>query len=168
MDNKTSLRIRAKSIRKNLDITSLSNIAVQKIRDLTHYKTAKNVLIFYPLKYEMNVLDLLKDNKNFYLPKVFEDELLVCPFCDKLEKSDLNIYEPCSEPINPKIIDLIIVPALMVDKNNYRLGYGGGFYDRFLASNPQIVSVLPISKELIVENLPIEEFDIPIDYVISC
>ena len=168
MDNKTALRVRAKSIRKNLDITSLSNTAVQKIRELAPYKAAKNVLIFYPLKYEINVLELLKDDKNFYLPKVFEDKLLVCPYCDKLEKSYLNIYEPCSEPINPKIIDLVIVPGLMVDKKNYRLGYGGGFYDRFLVSNPQIVSVLPISKDLIVENLPIEEFDIPINYVISC
>ena len=49
-----------------------------------------------------------------------------------MEISNFGIKEPCSEPVAPDILDLIIVPALMVDKNGYRLGYGGGFYDRFL------------------------------------
>ena len=70
MDNKTDLRLRAKSIRKTLDIARLSENASEKIRQTELYKNVKNVLIFYPMRYEINLLELLKDNKNFYLPKV--------------------------------------------------------------------------------------------------
>ena len=169
MDNKSDLRLRAKSTRKNLDIEILSNVAIEKIRNLEVYKNAKNVLLFYPMNFEINVLKLLKDNKNFYLPRVKDENLLICPyeFGDELLKSCLNIQEPCSSPISPNLLNIAIVPALMADKNNYRLGYGGGFYDRFLAQNPHIKTILPIPKELIIEKLPVRKFDKKIDIVLA-
>jgi len=170
MDSKIDLRIIAKEIRKNLDIERVSNQAVSKIRELEVYKNARNVLIFYPMKYEINVLELLNDDKNFYLPRVCGNLLSVCPFKsgDKLIKSDLNVCEPCSNAISPETLDLIIVPALMADDNNYRLGYGGGVYDRFLAEYREIATVLPIAKELCIKNLPYESLDIQIGTVIKC
>ena len=54
----------------------------------------------------------------------------------------------------------------MADENNYRLGYGGGFYDRFLAEYFEIPTVLPIAKELCIEDLPHENFDVKIDEMI--
>ena len=129
---------------------------------------ARYILIYYPLRYELNLLALLDDEKNFYLPRVCGDKLLICPFKkgEKLEKSKLNICEPCSNPINPQNLDLVIVPALMADVNGYRLGYGGGFYDRFLAQNMELKTILPIAKELFVEELPHEKFDIPVNEVL--
>lgn len=168
MDNKTSLRIRAKSIRKTLDIAELGRNAVEQIRELEIYKNANNVLIYYPLQYEISLLELLNDNKIFYLPKVCGNDLLVCPYSDKLEKSRFNVCEPCTNPVSAEILDLIIVPALLVDKNNYRLGYGGGFYDRFLAQYPDISTIVPVASELFVKELPRDNFDIRIDTVIKC
>lgn len=170
MDSKIDLRIKAKSIRKYLNISKISSLAVSKIRDVDIYKEARNVLIFYPMRYEINLLDLLDDDKNFYLPKVCGQKLFICPFKkgDKLEKSAcFNVNEPCTEPVDPNKLDLIIVPALMVDKNGYRLGYGGGFYDRFLGENSFIKTIVPIPKELFVEKLPVEIFDKKIDVVIT-
>ena len=66
MDSKIDLRIRAKSIRKNLDMQSISASAAAKIRQLDFYKSAENILIFYPMKNEINLLELLNDDKNFY------------------------------------------------------------------------------------------------------
>lgn len=169
MDNKTALRTRAKEIRKKLDVLQLSQIAVEKLRMSDFYKTAEHVLLFYPLKYEINLLELMNDDKKFYLPKVSGENLFICPFSkgDTLEISEFNVKEPCSNPVNPKILDLIIVPALMTDRKNYRLGYGGGFYDRFLAKYPAVKSVIPIANELIIEKLPHEDFDIKCDFVIN-
>lgn len=65
MDSKIDLRIKAKSIRKYLNISKISSLAVSKIRDVDIYKEARNVLIFYPMRYEIDLLALLDDDKNF-------------------------------------------------------------------------------------------------------
>lgn len=165
MENKTDYRIYAKNLRKSLDIPRISAVLVQKLRESDLYKSAKHVMLFYPTKYEIDLRDLLKDDKNFYLPKVDGDNLLVCPYTDSLEISKLNIFEPCSEPVCAGILDLVVVPALMADRYGYRLGYGGGFYDRFLADlNVKTVTLLP--EELLVENLPNDDFDVKIDFIL--
>lgn len=168
MENKTCLRIWAKSLRKTLDTDKISNAIVKKIRSLEIYRTAKNVMIFYPLQFEINLLPLLEDSKNFYLPKVDGENLLVCPFKigERLVKSEFNVLEPLSIPVSSDIPEVVFVPALAVDKNNFRLGYGGGFYDRFLESS-KAYSIVPVSEKLIVEKLPVDEFDIPVDCVIT-
>ena len=154
MDSKIDLRIKAKSIRKYLNISKISSLAVSKIRDVDIYKEARNVLIFYPMRYEIDLLALLDDDKNFYSPKVFDKKLFICPFKkgDKLEKSCFNVNEPCTSPVDPNVLDLVIVPALMVDKNGYRLGYGGGFYDRFLGENSFIKTIVPIPKNCLLKS----------------
>ncbi len=168
MENKTCLRIWAKSLRKTLDTDKISNAIVKKIRSLEIYRTAKNVMIFYPLQFEINLLPLLEDSKNFYLPKVDGENLLVCPFKigERLVKSEFNVLEPLSIPVSSDIPEVVFVPALAVDKNNFRLGYGGGFYDRFLESS-KAYSIVPVSEKLVVEKLPVDEFDIPVDCVIT-
>lgn len=165
MKNKSDYRLYAKELRKTLDIKALSNILVQKIRESSNYKSAKNVMIFYPTKYEVDLRDLLTDDKNFYLPKVKGEELLVCPYSEKLEKSVYNIMEPCTNPVDIETLDLVVVPALMADKNGYRLGYGGGFYDRFLKSC-SAKTMTCLSKELVVDSLPFDNFDVKIDEII--
>ena len=125
-------------------------------------------MIFYPLKYEINLLPLLEDDKKFYFPKVDGEELLTCPFEKGVEfqESSLHINEPCSNPVNSDILDLIYVPALAVDKHCYRLGYGGGFYDRFL-KGVKAKTVVPIYREFVVEELPHEDFDKHVDEIIT-
>ena len=170
MEDKIDLRIQAKYIRKQLDISKLSSGAVKLVRENETYLQAKNVMLYYPTKYEIDLLALLDDDKNFYLPKVSGKDLLVCPFKrnEKVVLSSLKIKEPCSLPSNPEILDLIIVPALMIDKNGYRLGYGGGFYDRFLNKYSGTKTLTVIPDKLFTDNLPREEFDRKIDEFILC
>lgn len=168
MQDKTLLRIRFKEERKNINLSEVSKTIVEKIRKSDFYKNAKNVMLFYPLKYEINLLTLLEDNKNFYFPKVSNQDLYVCPY-DKEKgfiKSEMNINEPCTSPVDKGIPDLIFVPALAVDKYNYRLGYGGGFYDRFLKDS-KALTVVPICKNFLTDNLPHEEFDVTVDKIIT-
>lgn len=169
MENKTELRLYAKNIRKNLNISKVSQNAVNLIRKHPFYIDASNVMIFYPTKYEVNFLDLLSDNKKFYLPKVSGKNLLICPYdlnCE-LVKSEFNILEPCSNPISIDKLDLVIVPALMADKFGFRLGYGGGFYDRFLADkDKKFKTITVVPYELYIEKLPVDEFDRKIDEIL--
>ena len=169
MDNKTDLRIRAKIIRKTLDLEAVSAGLTAKLQAQDFYKAAKNIMIYYPKEDEFNFLGLLKDDKNFYLPRVDGDLLHVCPYCagDKLECSSFKVMEPCTAPVDTKILDLVIVPALTADRHGYRLGYGGGFYDRFLVANPDVLSVVLIPRELFTESLPVEKFDMPVNNVIT-
>ena len=170
MDKKTALRINAKNTRKSLSICEISANLVKQIRQNKLYKNAKNVMLFYPTKDEIDLRGLLEDDKDFYFPRVDGEDLLVCPYCigEKLEKSKFNILEPCSSPVGVNVLDLVIVPALMVDKQGFRLGYGGGFYDRFLPLlSENCKTICAISSELIVDELPREEFDVPVDIIIS-
>ncbi len=167
MENKTDLRTRIKAERKALNIDAISACIQSEILQLPEFRAAKNVMIYYPLRYEINLLGLLGESKNFYFPKVFEKDILVCPASEKFEKSCFNIPEPCSDPVNPEVLDLILVPALAVDKENYRLGYGGGFYDRFLPQCKNAKTIIPIHKSFVFDRLPREVFDIPVDLVVT-
>ena len=171
MDKKT-LREKAKKIRLSLDIKMLSAKIVKNIKTNQKYIEAKNVMIFYPFGSEIDLLELLEDKtKNFYLPKVSGKNLKVCPFQkgDALEISTFNTSEPKTHSISDlKELDLIFVPALMADKINNRLGYGGGFYDRFLSQLPtKINTIVPIASDLLVDKIPFDEFDEVVDEIIT-
>jgi 5-formyltetrahydrofolate cyclo-ligase len=166
--SKQQLRIWAKTERKKLNIKSTSEFLIQKLRTTPEYLAAKNILIFYPLEYEINLLKLLEDNtKNFYLPKISGENLLCCPYKlgEELYESCFKTKEPKTKPIKKDLIDLAIIPALAVDKNNYRLGYGGGYYDRLL-KNTQCFKIVCISKKLLINTIHPEEHDIKIDKII--
>lgn len=146
-----------------------SSLLVEKLRANEIYAQSKNILIFYPLKNEINLLPLLDDSdKNFYLPKIDNENLLCCPYAkgDELCFSCFKTQEPISQAVNNKILDLIIVPALCCDKKGYRIGYGGGFYDRFL-QDCKAKTIVCIPQTLLVETIYPAQFDIPVDMVIT-
>lgn len=167
--DKPKIRKIIKEQRKQLDIEKLSRVIRAKIHEHEAYKLSKNVMLYYPLKYEIDVLNLMTDcdKKRFYFPKVEGDKLLVCPMCDKFKLSNLKINEPCSNPVSAEILDLIIVPSLAVDCENYRLGYGGGFYDRFLKTVAGAKTITPIYSGFVFEKLPHDDFDVKIQHIVT-
>ena len=166
---KKELRIWAKEVRNSLDMEKISLELARKLSITDEYKNAENIMLFYPKENEVNLLSLLQDkSKNFYLPKIEEENLLCCPFSDgdNLCLSCFNTQEPLTEACKKDLIDLVIVPALACDKNNYRLGYGGGFYDKFL-KDIKAVKIVCIPKELIIETIYPENFDIKMNKIIT-
>lgn len=168
MDNKTDLRLKMKELRKTMDMPKVSANLVRAVRKNKIYRKSENVMLFYPTKYEINLTELFNDDKNFFLPRVKCDELEVCPYKsgDKLNKSDFGISEPLTRAVDKDILDLVIVPALCADKNGYRLGYGGGYYDRFL-SDIHVKTICAVPEELFLNSVPHENFDIQIDEIIT-
>lgn len=168
MTNKQRLRKWAKEERKKFDVDLLSQKLIEKLQNTEEYISAKNVMIYYPMKDEINLLSLLEDDsKTFYLPKIDGKNILCCPYKlgDNLCESCFKTKEPLTKSVQKELIDLVIVPALAVDKNSYRLGYGGGFYDRFL-DGVNILKITCVSRNLLVETVYPEAHDIKIDKII--
>ena len=168
MDKKT-LRKLAKTKRRTLDMKAISSVLAKKITETEVYKNSKNIMLYYPLQDEIDLLALTADKtKTFYLPRIEGENLVCCTYKngDELCLSCFKTLEPTCDATEKSFIDLAIIPALAVDKNNYRLGYGGGFYDRFLKDFCG-KTIVCIPKELLVDTVFPEEFDIPVDYIIS-
>lgn len=88
---------------------------------------------------------------------------------DQLETVYYNLLEPKPEEtkkMTKQDIDLLIVPGVVFNKKGYRIGFGGGFYDRFLVGFPHETISL-ISSLQLVEDLPIESHDLPVQHVIT-
>ncbi len=173
LQNKQSLRKACKKLRESLYLSGesdrISKAIVKNILKLDIFKDSKNILLFYPLKMEVNLLDLLKcDDKNFYFPKCQGDNLLVCPKSNEYKLNKYSIPEPESDPIDDlSILDIIFTPALCADKNLYRLGYGAGYYDRFFKDEKiRAKKVVPISEKFLCENLPRDKYDVPCDMLV--
>jgi 5-formyltetrahydrofolate cyclo-ligase len=86
-----------------------------------------------------------------------------------LENVYMDLYEPIiekTEDIPKKKMDLLIVPGLVFDKKGYRIGYGGGYYDRFLHDYQGSTLSIAYSFQT-ADELPIEEFDVPVEQIIT-
>lgn len=87
----------------------------------------------------------------------------------QLQPGKFGIREPASSSpvVLPSEIDLCIVPCLCADPDGYRLGYGGGYYDRFLAQSTAYRIALCAADRLLQTPLPREATDIPCDYILT-
>ena len=167
---KQLLRTHFKQQRAKIFCPQKNKKIIENIKNSNLYKNAYNIMLFYPIGSEIDLRELLfldSKEKNFFLPKTIETKIFVCPYVDisSLKEGCYKIKEPCTQPVTPEILDLIIIPALSVDKQKNRLGYGKGCYDRLLNSlNKKIPTLLPIFSELISETiLPTDEYDVPVD-----
>ncbi|MCM8826466.1 MAG: 5-formyltetrahydrofolate cyclo-ligase [Candidatus Omnitrophica bacterium] len=148
-------KVEEKSVlRKNLlkKIYSLTNEEIERrsknvektIINLPIYKRSKVIMVYYPLKGEVNLLGMvrkaLKEKKTICFPVIDLKNKELLPYrvrnLDKdFVKGPLNIIQPDNrhtDKIELDELDLVILPALAMDYNKYRLGRGGGFYDRFI------------------------------------
>ena len=141
---------------------------VKQIRALEEYKTAQNVLLYYPKENELDFRELAGDGKKFYLPRIEKGVLIVCPWQegDKLELSSFSVYEPVSAPVNEDVLDLVILPGLCADVRKNRLGYGKGCYDEFLPKC-RAISLFPVPDELLFNSIPAEAHDVKPDMVLT-
>lgn len=177
MHNKKNLRERNRKIRARLSkigaISHISKSIVEKIKCSDYFLNAKHVLIFHPKNGEVDLLELLTvEGKQFYLPRCNGNRLEICLHCtdDELCENKFGIKEPVCAPIEDlAILDVVFIPALGADIKGGRIGYGGGFYDRFFGENEALcakkVVVLPI--DLICENIECEPHDVCYDELVT-
>lgn len=121
------------------DKRRLSDAILHQLEQMHVFREAKSILLYYPKDNEVDVLPLFKRHKDktLLLPVTHRKYMTAHPFKgnEKMHRGKFGIPEPTTEPYMGDI-DVIIVPAVAFDKSGYRLGRGGGYYDRFLKKQP--------------------------------
>lgn len=137
------------------------------------YKQAKTIYGYLPYNQEVRTVPMLeqamKDGKRVAVPKCYGDEMRFIYMDDlsKVEKGYANIPEPIADdPVADDKTALVLMPGMAFTKDGKRMGYGGGFYDKFLASEPDHPTVALCYDFQMVEDLPTEDYDIPVDCVL--
>lgn len=149
-----------------------------KLINLDLYKEAKNIFIYLSFGSEIDTKPIidraLEEGKEVYIPKVYkinkEMRAIRLNTFEDLEKNSMGILEPKDDFnfINKEKIDLIIVPGAVFDFKGNRIGYGGGYYDRFLSNIKDKRNKIVLAYNLqIVDNIEAEEHDIKVDYIIT-
>jgi 5-formyltetrahydrofolate cyclo-ligase len=174
--NKSEIRKKIFQLKKKNYFKDLS-ISSSKFLKFLESKKIKNKIIggYYPYNYEIDILDILKilENKNYLisLPKISKNNKInfyKWSFKDPLTINIYGIPEPISEKkVNPNIL---LVPLVAYDSEFNRLGYGGGFYDRYISdikTDKRIIKIgLGFSFQKI-DKLPINHYDQKLDYIVT-
>ena len=137
------------------------------------YKEAKTIYGYLPYNQEVRTVPMLeqamRDGKRIAVPKCYGDEMRFIYMDDlsKVEKGYANIPEPIADdPVADDKTALVLMPGMAFTKDGKRMGYGGGFYDKFLAAEPDHPTVALCYDFQMVEDLPTEDYDIPVDCVL--
>jgi len=174
--NKSSIRKKLLKLRKNnypknyfLNPTKLFQFLKKK------KLKARNIGGYYPFNYELNILNILEvfEKKNDFtisLPRITKNNEMNFFMWSKNEPLRINKYG-IPEPISKKKIypDILLIPLVGFDENLNRLGYGGGYYDRYLskAQNDKIFKIGVGFSFQKVKNLPIKKYDKKLDCIIT-
>ncbi len=86
-----------------------------------------------------------------------------------LQPSTFSVPEPVGFeiPADPSEIDLVVVPMMAFDRRGFRLGYGAGYYDRFLSDHPRMKKIGVAFSCLELERIPADELDVPMDIIVT-
>ncbi|RLE11900.1 5-formyltetrahydrofolate cyclo-ligase [Candidatus Aerophobetes bacterium] len=180
---KKTLRQNLLNIRRSLscqEIEKKSDRVKEFLFDFPPFNKAKMVLFYISLPSEVQTHRMIKDSlkigKRVAVPVVELSSRKITPFeiknpeC-KLIPGPFNIPEPEKDeryPVSLKEIELVIVPGVAFDTKGRRLGFGGGFYDRFLNKLSSRVKSVALAFECqIIDEVPCEEHDVSVDYIIT-
>lgn len=174
--NKQELRqaIRArKQAMTEEDILRRSEILAEKFARSNAYRAAKTIYGYLPYNQEVRTVPMLRraleEGKRVAVPKVYGDDMKFIYLDDlsQVAKGYAGIPEPVADgPVAQDETALVLMPGLAFDRAGHRIGYGGGFYDKFLAREPHHPTVALCYDFQVMDRLETEEFDIPVDLVI--
>lgn len=155
------------------EITEKSAALAQKFLATPLYKQAKTLYGYLPYNQEVRTVPILEqalaDGKQVAVPKIYGDTMrfILLPDLSKVEKGYSGIPEPIAdEPIANDETALVLMPGLAFDPKGNRMGYGGGFYDKYLEAEPGHPTVALCYDFQMLPHLDTEAHDIPVDLVL--
>lgn len=170
--DKKELRKKYTKVRADVeDKEGKDRLIRENLRQLDIYKKAKSVFVFISYKSEVDtrgiIEDILADGKKLLVPLVKGSEMIAVEVkgIDDLEPNKMGILEPKSGD-EVTDVDLTITPGLAFDKSGFRLGYGGGYYDKFFAKVDTVRMGIGYSDQC-VESLVHEDYDKALEYLLT-
>lgn len=137
------------------------------------YRNASTIYGYLPYNQEVRTVPMLeraiREGKQVAVPKVYGDEMrfIYIQDFDSVEKGYAGIPEPVTDaPVADDSTALVLMPGLAFDQEGHRIGYGGGFYDKFLAAEPTHPTLALCYAFQMLPKIETEEYDIPVDCVL--
>ena len=157
----------------SFDLMKIASKKMQKsLKKIESFRNAKKIGAYYPIGSEVMTQDIIQEllsiGKEVYLPKIKEEDMefrKITEFKD-LEQGQFDILEPKENCEVNNELDVILVPTVGITPQGVRLGYGHGFYDRFLSNNETLTISLTLEKQ-IIKNIPREEHDFIMDWIVT-
>lgn len=156
--------------------TETSDKAIhQNLVDLPEYQDAASIFCYYSIGTEPNthgiIADAFQAGKRVFLPRPLDEgimEAVEVHHLQNLHPGKLDIPEPVGpgtrDPLGPDC--LIIVPALAFDRKGYRLGHGGGYYDRYLTKSRAVTAGI-CRERFLMDALPVEPHDVRVHVLVT-
>ena len=170
---KEFLRKKYKEKRDNIkNKVTKDNLIYQKVINNKDILSSKTLLIYISINSEVDTIKIINyflNTKNIAVPKIIDNNMYFCYITNlnDLTPGKYNIPEPTNENIVTDFDNAIcIVPGICYDKKNYRVGYGKGYYDKFLSKN-KIKTIGLCYKECMIEKIDNDKYDYKIDEVIT-
>ncbi len=177
--NKVQLRSIYKSKRKKITSEEINEISLRILKNLQSMAIWQysNYHIFMPISThkEINTLPIIRflfeSQKQVMVPKIKNSKMLCCLINSdtEFEIGKFNVPEPKSyEVIDPKEIEVVFMPMLICDQNGNRVGYGGGFYDRFLLNCRRDVIKIGLNSFAPITRIDdVQQTDVPLNYCVT-
>ena len=155
------------------EIEEKSRILGEKFVASEAYRNAKTIYGYLPYNQEVRTVPMLeqalRDGKQVAVPKVYGEDMKFIYLTDlsQVEKGYAGIPEPIADgPVADDPTALVLMPGLAFDPQGHRIGYGGGFYDKYLAAEPDHPTLALCYDFQMLPKLETEAFDIPVDTVL--
>ena len=180
---KNTLRKNMLNERKNMtiqDVSVFSNKIIDTIMGLPQFINCKNIMLYLSFNKEVNTYPLVNwcfdNHKTVIAPYCIQATREIVPFkitnlASDLTRSTFGVMEPkhdLLEKANIKDIDLIIVPGVVFDEHCNRIGFGAGYYDRFLPKKSKNAPAIGIAYDYqVIDSIPTSEYDVPLDFIVT-
>jgi len=157
----------------SLDFIKITSTQIQdNLRKIDFFRNAKSIGAYYSIGSEVKTQDILQgilnSGRQLALPKVVKNDLVfktITSFSD-LEQGNFSVMEPKDKCESVKNLDVIIVPAIALTREGFRLGYGFGYYDKFLHGKKLKTIALSYAKQ-IVKSFPRDDHDVKMDCIVT-
>lgn len=157
--------------------TEIENLLISHLIHSKLFQKSSVIGTTFSQPFEWNTKPIMEkaweENKTVVVPKTYPMKRQLTFFevhkDSELEVGYGNILEPkeeYSKKYDKNEIDLLIVPGIVFDEYGYRIGFGGGYYDRFLIDYKR-TTVSIASKRQMIEKIPIQPYDIPVDFLVT-